>query len=83
MIVDSYEDTESLTRIEATLWVDRDSQKAIVIGKGGSLLKRISTDARQDLERNLGRKVYLRLWVKTKKGWTDSSDALQSIGLTE
>lgn len=81
VVVESFEEEDRLTRIHATVWVERDSQKAIVIGRGGELLKRISTDARVELETLLGRKVFLKVWVKTRRGWADSAEALQEIGL--
>jgi len=81
VLIDDFKDEENLTSILATIWVERDSQKSIVIGKDGELLKRISTEARQDLEQLLGRRVYLRVWVKTRRGWTDSPEAMQPLGL--
>ena len=83
VIVDEFREYDEITHIHATLWVDRNSQKSIVVGKDGALMKRISTDARRDLERFLGRKVYLKTWVKTKRGWMDNPEALQMIGLTD
>ncbi|MGE0859128.1 MAG: GTPase Era [Gammaproteobacteria bacterium] len=83
VLIDDFQDEDGLTRILATIWVERDSQKSIVIGKDGELLKRISTEARQDLEQLLDRRVYLRVWVKTRRGWSDSPEALQSLGLGE
>ena len=83
VIIDEFREADEITHIYATVWVDRDSQKSIVIGKNGALLKRISTDARHDLERLLGKKVYLKIWVKTKRGWIDNPEALQLIGLTD
>jgi len=83
VIVDDFVDREDITHIHATLWVDRSSQKPIVIGKGGNLMKRICAAARLELEHFLGRKVYLKAWVKTKRGWRDNAEALQKIGLTE
>ena len=83
VIIDEFRDSDEITHIYATVWVDRDSQKPIVIGKNGALLKRISTDARRELERLLGRKVYLKIWVKTKRGWINNPEALQLIGLTD
>lgn len=81
VLIDEFKDEQDLTHILATIWVERDSQKSIVIGKGGELLKRISTEARQDLEQLLQRRVYLRVWVKTRRGWTDSPEAMQPLGL--
>ena len=83
VIIDEFRDVDEITHIHATVWVDRDSQKSIVIGKNGALLKRISTDARRELERLLGKRVYLKIWVKTKRGWIDNPEALQLIGLTD
>ncbi len=83
VVVDEFLEYDEITHIHATVWVDRNSQKSIVIGKDGALMKRISTDARRDLERLLGRKVYLKTWVKTKRGWMDNPEALNMIGLTD
>ena len=83
MVIDEFADENDLSRITATVWVERDSQKPIVIGKAGGLMKKIASDARRDIEQLLGRKVFLTVWVKTKRGWTDSADALQQIGLGE
>lgn len=83
VIIDDFKEEGEITHIHATLWVDRDSQKPIVIGKDGALMKRMSTEARLDLETLLGRRVYLKVWVKTKRGWADSADALMIIGLTD
>ncbi len=83
VIIDQFKEEGEVTHIHATLWVDRDSQKSIVIGKDGALMKRMSTDARHDLETLLGRRVYLKVWVKTKRGWADSPEAMQIIGLAD
>lgn len=71
---------EQKIHVEATIIVDRPTQKGIVIGKGGSMLKKIGTLARKDIENLLGDKVYLELWVKVVPGWRDKSSALQSYG---
>ena len=81
--IERYEDKEKIAKIYAIIWVERDSQKNIIIGKQGSLLKNVGTDARMDIEKLIDKKVYLQLWVKIKKGWSDSERALQSLGLTE
>jgi GTP-binding protein Era len=73
--VDLFKHEQALTRILATIVVQRDSHKGMVIGKAGSRLKSIGTDARLALEKHLGRKVYLELFVKVQEGWIDS-DAL-------
>ncbi|QEL65131.1 GTP-binding protein Era [Oryzomicrobium terrae] len=69
-----------LRRIHAAIVVDRDSHKPMVIGKGGETLKRIATEARQDMERLFDGKVYLEVWVKVKSGWTDDDRLLRSLG---
>ena len=78
--IDNFKAESLLVRIGATIWVERDSQKAIVIGKKGMLLKKVGQMARKDLEKMLDNKVFLQLWVKVKKGWSDSERALQSLG---
>ena len=71
---------KGLRRIEATIWIERDSQKPIVIGTGGELLKRVSTAARKDMERLFGGKVYLGIWVKVKRDWTGDERLLRQLG---
>ena len=78
--IEKFEVEGSLRRIYAAIVVDRDSHKAIVIGKGGETLKRIASEARQDMERLFGDKVYLEVWVKVKSGWTDDERLLKSLG---
>lgn len=80
--IERYEEKPNITKIYAIIWVERLTQKNIVIGKDGDMLKKIGTDARVDIEKLLGQKVYLQLWVKVKKGWSDSERALQSLGFT-
>ncbi len=81
--IERYEETPAITRIYAIVWVERDTQKNIVIGKQGALLKSIGTDARQDIEVLIDNKVYLQLWVKVKKGWANNERALNSLGFNE
>ena len=69
--------------IRATIYVERDSQKGILIGKGGSMLNRVGSAARPEIEMLLGAKVFLDLWVKVKKDWRNSAGALQSFGLKD
>jgi GTPase len=78
--IERYEDLPTLSKIYAIIWVERDSQKNIVIGKQGEMLKNVGTDARHDIEKLIDKKVYLQLWVKVKSGWSDSERALQSLG---
>jgi len=70
-----------LVRIGAVIWVERNSQKGIVIGKGGSMLKRIGTRAREKMERLLGAKVFLRLTVKVEERWSERVEALRRLGI--
>ncbi|HVP63011.1 MAG TPA: GTPase Era [Myxococcaceae bacterium] len=73
---------QGLVRLHATLYVERESQKAIVIGKRGAMLKAIGTDARKGLERLLGTHVYLDLRVKVEPRWTETERGLRKVGLT-
>ncbi len=81
--IERYEEKPTITKIYAIIWVERLTQKNIVIGKDGEMLKKVGTDARIDIEKLLGQKVYLQLWVKVKKGWSDSERALQSLGFND
>ena len=81
--IERYEEHPDLCRIYAAILVERDSQKSIVIGKQGAMLKNIGTEARIDIERLIDQKVYLQLWVKVKKGWSDNERALQSLGFID
>ncbi len=78
--IERYEEHEHLSKIYAIIWIERLSQKSIIIGESGAMLKSVGTDARKDIERLIGQKVYLQLWVKVKKGWSDNERALQSLG---
>ena len=69
--------------MEAQIWVDRDSQKAIVIGKGGERLKTIGSRARVAMEESLDKPVTLKLWVKVRGGWADNKAVLSSLGYDE
>ncbi len=81
--IDHYIEETDITRISATIWVERKSQKAIVIGKNGSLLKKIGTLARSDIERLIGVRVYLQLWVKIRVDWADDEQSLASFGYSD
>lgn len=72
VIVESFEEGKRLTRVGATIYCERDSQKGILVGKGGQMLKKIGTSARIQIERMLGTKVFLELYVKAEPGWRDS-----------
>jgi GTP-binding protein Era len=80
VVIDSFKEEGRLRRIEATILVERDSQKAIVVGAGGERLKRMATAARKDMERLFGGKVYLGTWVKVRKAWTDDARVLRQLG---
>lgn len=73
---------DGIIAIEAGILVERESQKAIVIGKGGSLLRQVGSEARQDIEALLGAQVFLRLWVKVRPDWRDDEGTLVELGLT-
>jgi len=83
VVIDRFEEGETIHRIYASIFVERDSQKAIVIGKAGQKLKQIGIDARKELESFCGRKVFLELHVKVKKRWRDDEETLRSLGLGE
>lgn len=78
--IEKFETVGNLRRIFAAIIVDRDSHKGIVIGRNGEQLKRISSEARVELERLFDAKVYLEVWVKVKSGWADDERALKSLG---
>ncbi|MBK5242343.1 GTPase Era [Clostridium sp.] len=79
-IISMKRDKNNLYNIEVNLLCEKDSHKGIIIGKGGKTLKQISTYSRQDIMKFLGEKVYLRLWVKVKKEWRDTSSILKELG---
>ena len=68
--------------IEATIYCERDSHKGMIIGKGGAMLKKISTDARLELEQFLDTRVNLKTWVKVRSDWRNDEKAIKSVGLT-
>jgi len=78
--IEKFEEVDGVRRIHAAVIVDREAHKAIVIGKGGSRLKRVVSDARKDMEELFGSKVWLETWVKVKSGWADDERALRSLG---
>ena len=81
--IDHYKEETDLTRISATIWVERNSQKGIVIGKNGSLLKKIGSLAREDIERLVNNRVYLQLWVKIREDWADDEKSLAAFGYSD
>ena len=80
VVLDKYEEEGRLRRISASIVVDRDAHKGMIIGAQGERLKRIGSEARQDLERLMDAKVFLELWVKVRSGWADSEEHLRSYG---
>jgi GTP-binding protein Era len=80
VVIDSFTDDGRLRRIQATILVERDSQKAIVLGKGGEKLKRMATAARKDMEKMFGGRVFLGTWVKVRKAWSDDARVLRQLG---
>jgi len=79
VVVERFEETDRLAKIAAILYCEREGQKAILIGKGGQKLKEIGTSARVDLEKLLGRKVFLELFVKVKPGWRESEAFVEEL----
>lgn len=79
--VESFKDKPHLVEIHAVILVEKDGQKRIVIGSEGSRIKKIGEEARKDIELLLQKKVFLKLWVKVRAGWSDNDRALKSLGL--
>jgi GTPase len=81
VLVEQMEDTDSgVLRVAATIYVERDSQKGIIIGKRGNRLKQIGQAARQEIERRLNARVYLALWVKVRKDWSENEQLIRDMG---
>ncbi len=80
VVIDSFKEDGQLRRIEATILVERESQKPILLGAGGERLKRMASAARKDMEKLFGGKVYLGTWVKVRKAWTDDARVLRQLG---
>ncbi|MFQ5470938.1 MAG: GTPase Era [Gammaproteobacteria bacterium] len=81
--IERFSDKKDLISIDALVWVERPSQKSIVIGKNGSLLKSVGKQARQEMEKMFDKKVFLQLWVKVKEKWSDDERMLRLLGYTE
>ena len=81
--IEEYAQEDDMLSVGAVIWVERPGQKAIVIGKGGSMLKEIGRQSREELEKMLDTKVFVRLWVKVREGWSDDERALRSLGYSE
>ena len=78
--IEQYKEEKNLTRISAVIYCERKSHKAIIIGKQGAMLKKISSQARADCERFMGTKVYLQTWVRVKENWRDSQFLISNFG---
>ncbi len=79
VLVDNFEESEKLIRIRATIYVERDGQKGILIGKGGSMLKKIGTEARLELEQMLGTKIFLEMHVKVQEDWRERPALIKQL----
>jgi GTPase len=79
VIVEQFEEGTNITRIAATIYCEREGQKAILVGKGGQMLKKIGTSARMQIQKMLGRKVFLELYVKVTAGWRDSREFVDGL----
>ncbi|MBT3923527.1 MAG: GTPase Era [Nitrospina sp.] len=82
VVEDMYEQENGVVQIDATIYAEKDSQKKILIGERGSMLKNIGRQARQELEKRLGAKIFLKLFVKVKANWRDQSRAIKEFGYT-
>lgn len=80
VLIDKIEEEKNLEKIRATIIIEKQSQKGIIIGKGGAAIKRIGSDARAQIENLIGKKVFLELFVSVKKGWTNDKKFLEDIG---
>ena len=83
VIVEKFEEKENSIHIMAVIYVERDSQKGILIGKGGSMLKKVGTEARKDIEQFFGKSVYLEMFVKVEPNWRNRENKLRSFGYIE
>jgi len=80
VVIDKWEDEGELRRISASIVVERDAHKGMIIGQGGERLKRIGSEARQELEHLMDGRVFLELWVKVRSGWADNEEHLRTYG---
>lgn len=82
-VIESFQEEENIIKIRSVIFVERDSQKGIVIGKGGEMLKKVGTQARKDMEEFFGKKVYLEVFVKVLKDWRNNENLLKRFGYTD
>lgn len=78
--IENYQESEQLVRIDAIIWVERESQKRIVIGANGAVLKKVGERSRVDIEQMLEKKIFVNLWVKVKSGWSDNERMINALG---
>lgn len=83
VVVEKFDETDASIHIMAVIYVERESQKGIIIGKGGTMLRRVGTEARKDIEKFFGKHVYLELFVKVEKDWRNRENKLRSFGYIE
>ena len=83
VIVEKFDESDDSIHIMAVIYVERDSQKGILIGKGGAMLKRVGMDARKDIEAFFGKRVYLELFVKVEPNWRNRENKLKAFGYIE
>jgi GTP-binding protein Era len=81
--IQQFEISDNIVRADATIWVEKESQKGIIIGKKGEMLRLVGSRAREDLEAYFGCKVHLQTWVKVRENWSDDAVMLRSIGYME
>ncbi|MDE7154389.1 MAG: GTPase Era [Muribaculaceae bacterium] len=82
-VVEKFEESETAIHIMAVIYVERDSQKGIIIGRGGSMLKKVGIEARKDIEKFFGKRVYLEMFVKVERDWRNRENKLKSFGYIE
>ena len=80
VVIEAFQEDEDIIRIRAEIYVERKTQKSILIGKGGTALKKVGVEARKDIEKFLGKKVYLELYVRVKDKWRDNPNTLKKFG---
>ena len=80
MVVESFKEDKKMIHINAVIYVERDSQKGIIIGQGGKMLKKVGTEARKDIESFFDKKVFLELYVKVEKDWRNKENKLKDFG---
>jgi GTP-binding protein Era len=79
VLIEQFDESPRMTRIAAVIFCEREGQKAILLGKGGQMLKKIGTSARLDIEKMVGTRVFLELFVKIKAGWRDSRNFVEEL----